>query len=537
MPSNKEIEFILTLKDKLTAKWNSTAAHIKNSAKDLAVTFQKYWASITAGWLAVSQLVSTGIDWAKGWMDQEQAASNFRRMVVDAGGDVAAVFERINAAAAGLVDDGDLYKAANYAMQMGIAYKDLPKLMEIARAKAREMNITVTESWEKLLEAIGAGRERGLKALGINADAKAAQDAYAESLGKTAGQLTKVEEQQALVNAVMIAGNVALARQNMDVLTLQERIQKLAAVWENIKDWGGEKLVRGALGVVMAAQAIYKAGLDAGRGVMFVISVFEAIAEKLGLGGTTWARDTFVELQKSSAEAAKNIKENWDAMTGGIRTDSTSLGTGVGMGWYDKAEDIKKTTQAVKELAVAVGDVQHMAGRGEGVTGAALPRKIWEIDEYEFARITEQQMEIGTGWDAVINGAQAGVNSLADSIMIGVTDAWEQMFGEANSLVEKFFQSVMAGIMEVLAMTASRAVVGGIFDVLGIGWLPGLIGLRQTGGESTGSGMEQIVSAIEKLALAPISGTVDLASGQILFRREMPDYEAWRAKKGAGELK
>jgi len=536
MPSNKEIEFILTLKDNLTARWNSTAAHIKNSAKDLALTFQKYWASITAGWLAVSQLVSTGIDWAKGWIEQEEAANNFRRMVVDAGGDVAAVFERINAAAAGLVDDGDLYKAANYAMQMGLSYKDLPKLMEIARAKAREMGLTVTESWEKMMEAIGAGRERGLKAIGINADVKAAQEAYAEALGKTTTELTKLEEQQALVNAVIEAGEVSLSRQNMGMLTFSERIQALSAQWENVKDTVGQVIVPLGEAVYGLMLGLVTAAEHMARVFLYP---FARIQEWLNATGANTGT-ALIDAEKRLLEMrGKNLEDLGKLFKGiGDATKRQELEAGIGMGWYgkEKEEEIKKTVTAVKELAVAVGDVQRMAAPDEtGLRGNLHGAgSLWEIDEYEFARITDQQMQIGMGWDAIINGAQRGVEALSMGIMEGVGEAWESTFGEANSLFEKFMESVMAGIMEVLAFSAAKAVVGSVFSALGLGWLPGLIGLSGSGSGSA-SAEDRVVDAIEKMAAAPITGVVDVSNGRMMLRRDMPDYEAWRVKKAAGE--
>ena len=88
---------------------------------------------------------------------------------------------------------------------------DFTTLMEIARAKAKNMGQTTTEAFNDIVTGLGRGSAPILDNLGIIVNATEANEEYAKSIGKTASQLTDAEKKQALINKVVSAGKKELS--------------------------------------------------------------------------------------------------------------------------------------------------------------------------------------------------------------------------------------------------------------------------------------------------------------------------------------
>ena len=97
--------------------------------------------------------------------------------------------------------------------QMAGAQLDLAKasgLARVAQNAAVIANINSSEAFSRLINGITTGQPEVLRTLGIFVDMKAGQKAYAESLGKSADNLTAAEKTQANMNTAM-KGGVAIA--------------------------------------------------------------------------------------------------------------------------------------------------------------------------------------------------------------------------------------------------------------------------------------------------------------------------------------
>ena len=67
-------------------------------------------------------------------------------------------------------------------------------------------------------------------------NAEEANQKYADSIGKTVKELTDEEKKQALVNAVVSQGKKELEEAGEVQLTMQEKMDRLNATWENTKN-------------------------------------------------------------------------------------------------------------------------------------------------------------------------------------------------------------------------------------------------------------------------------------------------------------
>lgn len=120
-------------------------------------------------------------------------------------------------ASRGAISDYDLMLTANRAMLLGVAQNtdDMVALMDVARARSQALGVSTAEAFGDIVTGIGRMSPLILDNLGIVVDQAKANEVYADSIGKTVGQLTEQEKKQALVNAVirdsadLVAANVA----------------------------------------------------------------------------------------------------------------------------------------------------------------------------------------------------------------------------------------------------------------------------------------------------------------------------------------
>lgn len=109
------------------------------------------------------------------------------------------------AATAGLVDDFTLLSASNRAAALGIKLTsdEFAQLSKAAVVMSRKLGTDASEAVNDLITGIGRQSMAVLDNLGIIVKAEDAYDRYAESIGKTASELTAVEKRTAFQNEAM----------------------------------------------------------------------------------------------------------------------------------------------------------------------------------------------------------------------------------------------------------------------------------------------------------------------------------------------
>ena len=116
-----------------------------------------------------------------------------------------AAMEALRAASHGAISDMDLMLAANKAQMLGVTddYNELARLLEVAAARGRALGIGTAQAFDNIATGIGRLSPMILDNLGIMVEADTTYGAYAETLGKTADELTDVEKRAALTAKVI----------------------------------------------------------------------------------------------------------------------------------------------------------------------------------------------------------------------------------------------------------------------------------------------------------------------------------------------
>ena len=180
-----------------------------------------------------------------------------------------ALYDDLRVAAAGTVADMDLLRTTNLALagaggETGKVFGEaLPRLLEIARAQARATGQDVTYLYESLITGIKRGSPLLIDNTGLMLKVGEANAAYAEELGITVEQMTAQDEQMALLNATLAAGEVALATYGDSAETLAVKLGRARASITNILDY-----------LAIAMQPVAKAIMDSVNSVLTGVANF-----------------------------------------------------------------------------------------------------------------------------------------------------------------------------------------------------------------------------------------------------------------------
>lgn len=158
----------------------------------------------------------------------------FQSLEIQTRGTAEALLTDLRSATKGLVDDLSLALSANRALALGLQKADLPALFEVAAARARIMGISVTQATNDIVTGIGRASPLILDNLGIVFDTEQVMNDYAESIGKTAQALSKLESAQALTNAAIKSGATDVASMNLSIETTAVSVERGRVGWASL---------------------------------------------------------------------------------------------------------------------------------------------------------------------------------------------------------------------------------------------------------------------------------------------------------------
>lgn len=128
--------------------------------------------------------------------------TQFENLAEQAGITANELKEGLEKSANGLISTDELLKIANGSIiELGSSASRLPEVLEISRKSVAALGGTLQEKFTTAIQAIETGNTRLLRSQGIILDQEKAFKEYAKTLGLTAGELTKAQQQQALLNA------------------------------------------------------------------------------------------------------------------------------------------------------------------------------------------------------------------------------------------------------------------------------------------------------------------------------------------------
>ncbi len=132
-------------------------------------------------------------------------------------------------AAHGMMTEVEAIEATNKALaKLQTGFEKLPEVMELSRKVAAVMGGSVIERFDMINQAIATGQTRQLAHAGIIIKQEKAYRDYAASIGVAADTLSKAGQQQAMMNAILEAGESKLGGVNADA-------KEATVTWTQIK--------------------------------------------------------------------------------------------------------------------------------------------------------------------------------------------------------------------------------------------------------------------------------------------------------------
>jgi hypothetical protein len=167
----------------------------------------------------------------------QQLETSFENLAASAGQNSQEILASMRAASDGMINDADLMTSYNEAMLLvGDSMADkFPALLEIARASAAATGEDVGFLLDSLVKGIGRGSPMILDNLGLTINLAEANQAYADSLGIAVDEMTKAQQQEALLNAVVEAGSGFVERLGDNTGGAAATIAQLKTTFQNLK--------------------------------------------------------------------------------------------------------------------------------------------------------------------------------------------------------------------------------------------------------------------------------------------------------------
>jgi len=229
----KQIESSL---DQMTTKSKSGFEQLRETAKKAANGVKTAWIKAFAAIGGATYALMKGFDLAREAAKTQQILQAFAITAKRAGEDVKKIFDEVKKASGGLIDDTSLVKAINQAKSLGIPYKKMAELMEVARYRARLTGRDVTAAFNDIVTGVGRLSPLILDNLGITIKLGQAFEDYAKKIGKTVDQLTPYEQKMAVLDKVMKQSRGTIEAFKKVHETTFETFQKMNAEFENLKD-------------------------------------------------------------------------------------------------------------------------------------------------------------------------------------------------------------------------------------------------------------------------------------------------------------
>ena len=222
MASSKVLEIIVKAKDQASKSFDEISKNSKKLEESLK-NVKKY------SGIATTALVWLWAVMVKQAMDIEPVRKSFDQLSQSVGESSDAMLKSLKEASKWAVSEYDLMLASNKAMKLWVATntEDMTKLMKIARLYGQQMWQDVTKSFDDIVTWLWRWSAMILDNLWIVVNQTEAQEKYAQSLWKTADQLTDAEKKQALINATLIEWQKALDEFGEPAQTMQERVSEL----------------------------------------------------------------------------------------------------------------------------------------------------------------------------------------------------------------------------------------------------------------------------------------------------------------------
>ncbi len=387
------------------------------------------------------------------------------------GTNASAMIDAAKKAAQGTISEYELILNANRAIQFEVAKtpEAFAKLIELSTALGRAQGIADTQALEFLTTGLARESRLILDNLGLIIDLEAATKRYADTIGKSADQLTTAERKQALLEEAFRQGATAIEANRDAADSAATQFERLDANSQNLRDQLGELIAQGSAAYIASLadalehasnvldgraelpgwlEGMGQAALDAANGMEARTIQTEVLRQAMAVLGASVVG--FNETVR--AGAAKELTDAFDQMEGVV----TNAGVAIDMTG-------QKAKAVSAEILTLYGDQES------SINKALMGRAEKSVDTIGADQALAQYRQAK-------QDAEAALQSLMDA---GVTDATELQFRSAEILTSLL---VPFDELEARANQIDFSAMSGAISSLNAGFvdfLPGVSSARE----------------------------------------------------------
>jgi hypothetical protein len=181
----------------------------------------------------VQVAISQAIKFEQQMLSLDVQTSNSAKSIVSA----------LREATDGTVSQLALAQGASRALALGINRDALPALARVSIALGKIQGITADQAFNDIVTGIGRASPLILDNLGIVIDSEKVYGEYAESIGKSVIELSKLERTTAITNAVIENSEAITLAMSAQFETTAERIAKFQTAWSDLLTEMGGRFV------------------------------------------------------------------------------------------------------------------------------------------------------------------------------------------------------------------------------------------------------------------------------------------------------
>lgn len=361
---------------------NDIAGSIKNAILDIPIKF----AGIATAGVVAGIAIKKAFDFTIEGEKLKAIEAQFDSLASGAGISGELLKSGLEKASDGLVSTNDLFEKANSAIiNLGSSAAKLPDILELSRKATLALGGSIEDKFNALVSGIESGNARALKQAGIILDVDKAYKEYAKTLGLTAGDLNKSQQQQALLNAVLTEGNKKFKDVDSSVQPLSDNIKRISVA---VKD----------------ASEAFSQFINSKFGESFA-NISDQIVSSLGTGSSKSSAQIRV-LENDLKNLQQTLKIQQDSFLSQPILDDT----------VNRINKVSKELQNLKDIQSAALDDARKASRFDSSPVASASEKARGITKEQITLISERQAQVLqqtiAGDQALLQAKEQAVNNI-----------------------------------------------------------------------------------------------------------------------------
>jgi hypothetical protein len=272
------------------------------------------WVALSVVAIELKEAFSKAFEFAELSAKGQQAEESFRNVAAAAGESADEILAAMKKAANGTMDDSAMMQKAVKGMVQGLSGDQIVQVMEASRVAARVAGVDVQTAYEGITDAIANKMPKGLKQFGLVTKEQMKLLDASMSAGITSINLFDLAMANSADQRKKVAGDAGITENPA------EKIQKLKALWEGIKETIGgviwdfiaaiKHLATGTVDVVMGILT------GAVTGIFGIFLLLQTGLNKIGLYSDERLKETQATFDKLKKGASGFFSAAGDEFSG-----------------------------------------------------------------------------------------------------------------------------------------------------------------------------------------------------------------------------